>query len=522
MPSRFQSGNIQFDLSFRKEGGGREPTPDDPFCLIILADFSGRANRGVCETGAALAARKPILVDVDNFEEVMGRLGVALELPVAGDNGPRVSLEFEELDDLHPDQIFQRLELFQALRKTRKRLHDPATFAEAAAEAQTWAQQIPDPAPSQETPQPAEDQAEGPGESEGDMFQRLLGGTASAPQEPARPQALSGIDAILKGAVGPHMVPDPDPRQDQLIAAVDEAITAQMRSILHHPDFQALEAAWRQIHLLISGLETDDQLKLYLMDLSKAELAADLASTDELQQTAACKLLVERSVGTPGGEPWAVIVGDYSFHKTAQDAEMLSRMGKIAAAAGAPFISAAAPGVVGCESFGKTPDPENWGAQAEAGDAAAWEVLRRLQEASHVGLALPRFLLRLPYGAETDPIDAFDFEELPEGFPHERYLWGNPGVACACLLGQTFAQHGWGFRPGVLDQLGGLPVHAFKKDGESEMKPCAEAWLTDRAAERISGEGLMSLRSVKGSDAVQLFRFQSVADPPAALAGPWE
>ena len=522
MPSRFQSGNIQFDLSFGKEGGRREPEPEDPFCLIVLADFSGRANRGVCESGAALAARKPILVDVDNFEEVMGRLGVRLELPAAGDNGPRVPLEFEELEDLHPDQVFQRLEIFQALRKTRKRLLDPSTLAQTAAEMQAWAPQTPQPTPSQATPQPAEDKAEGAGESQGDMFQRLLGGSASAPQEPARPQPASGLEAILRSAVGPHIVPDPDPRQDQLIAAVDEAISAQMRAVLHHPDFQALEAAWREVHLLISSLETDEQLKLYLMDLSKAELAADLASTDELQQTAAYKLLVERSVGTPGGEPWAVIVGDYTFHKTAQDAEMLSRIGKVAAAAGAPFVSAAAPGVVGSDSFDETPDPENWDAQAEAGDAAAWEVLRQLQEASYVGLALPRFLLRLPYGAETDPIDAFDLEELPEGFPHESYLWGNPGVACACLLGQTFAQDGWGFRPGVLDRLGGLPVHAFKKDGESEMKPCAEAWLTDRAAERISGEGLMSLRSVKGSDAVQLFRFQSVADPPAALAGPWE
>jgi type VI secretion system protein ImpC len=541
MPPRTSGGNIEFDVSFGKSARGRKAEPDTPFRILVLGDFSGRANRGIVQTGDALAQRRPAMVDVDNFEELMARLSVRVEIPLPGAETGRLCLKFEELDDFHPDSIFREVELFQALRQTRKRLGDPSTFASAAAEVMSWRhEQAGERFPGAEAPMTKS--AGAAEESDDQTLGRLLGRPptakrasspstpstsstlgrpASAEREPMPAQGAPDINVILRSAVAPYIVPAADPRKEALIASVDEAITAQMSAILHHPDFQQLEAAWRGMHFLISSLETDDQLKIYLLDTSKAELAADLGSAESMERSGIYRLLVGQSIGTPGGEPWAVLVGLYRFHKTADDARLLSRLARIARSAGAPFIAEASPNVVGCESFASTPEPEDWQFRHDPQDAAAWDALRQIQEMSYVGLALPRFLLRLPYGRNTDSIDSFDFEEMPKERPHERYLWGNPSLLCACLLGQSFSQFGWDFRPGVLQEMAGLPVHSFETDGEPDMKPCAEAWLSDRAADRIAKEGLTPILSIKGRDAVQVFRFQSLRHPPVALSGSW-
>jgi type VI secretion system protein ImpC len=302
---------------------------------------------------------------------------------------------------------------------------------------------------------------------------------------------------------------------------IDRALSSQMRSLLHVPAFQALEAAWRAVFLLVRRLDTDSLLKLYLIDVSKPELAADLRSTEALLSTGLFRLLVDRSVSTPGAEPWALIVGNYTFGPTRQDASTLSRVAQVASAAGAPFLAGASPRAVGCESFAETPYPEEWKWRAEAEDSAAWAALRQRPEAAYLGLALPRFLLRLPYGATTDPVESFSFEEMPESVAHEDYLWGNPAFACALLLAQSFSESGWQMRPGAHSELDGLPLHVYEKDGDSELKSCAEALLTERAAGKILENGLMPLVWLKGQDTVRLVRFQSMAEPLSALAGPW-
>lgn len=136
-------------------------------------------------------------------------------------------------------------------------------------------------------------------------------------------------------------------------------------------------------------------------------------------------------------------------------------------------------------------------------------------------MALPRFLLRLPYGKKTDPIESFDFEEMPEAPAHEDYLWGNPAFAWAVLLAQSFREYGWEMRPGLHAQIDGLPLHVYEHDGESELKPCAEALLTEEAAAHVLDNGPMPLVSLKGRDAAQLVRFQSIAEPLRSLAGRW-
>jgi type VI secretion system protein ImpC len=259
-----------------------------------------------------------------------------------------------------------------------------------------------------------------------------------------------------------------------------------MRKILHHPDFQALESAWRGIYFLTRRLDTGEELKIYLMDLPREELTAGAGLAD-----------VARALD---GEAMAVMAGLYSFGKS--DEAALELVAALAHNANVPFLGGLAPGVVGIEEvFGP---------------------LRRSLKARWIGLAMPRFLLRLPYGAATDETETFGFEEMPVPPQHERYLWGNPAIACAYLLGEAFSRYGWRMRPGIVQDIEGLPAHVYKVEGASELKPCAEILLTETAAELLLDRGFMPLASMKGTDRARLVRFQSLAKPPAALAGKWE
>jgi len=153
--------------------------------------------------------------------------------------------------------------------------------------------------------------------------------------------------------------------------------------------------------------------------------------------------------------------------------------------------------------------------------SAAWQVLRQLSEAAYLGLVLPRFLLRLPYGKDTDPLDALDFEEMPSRCGHEDYLWGNACFACALLLGKAYSLEGWRFTPGNTLDVDNLPLHIIKDKGESRIKPCAETLLSERAAERILETGIMPLLSFVNQDHARLVRFQAVVEPMTRLAGRW-
>jgi type VI secretion system protein ImpC len=201
---------------------------------------------------------------------------------------------------------------------------------------------------------------------------------------------------------------------------------------------------------------------------------------------------------------------------------MLERIASVCKKTGAPFLAAASPNIVGCSSFGTTPDPDDWKPAATEGEQEWWNRLRKTPPASYLGLALPRFLLRLPYGQETEPISAFTFEEVAGVPEHEDYCWGNPVFACLVLLGQAFIESGWEMNPGSIKDIEGLPLHIYQDEsGASMTKPCAEAWSTEQGVECILDRGLMPLVSYKDQDRCRLVRFQSLALPPASLGGRW-
>ncbi len=518
MSMQFSPEKIEFQLGTQTSFAPRKAADDTPFCIAVMGDFSGRANRGWRETGRCLAARRRIAVDVDSVDDLPAKIGCEIHIPLGSKDGPRIGLEFAGLSDFHPDRIFDRLEIFQKLKMTRKLAADPATFAQAAAQVRSWVTS--QPVRPESRPEQAESSAASK-ESDADTIERLLGKPASA-KPPAPPgRRLVDVEALIGETIKPYIVPAPDPQQAELIEQVDQAISGQMRAILHDPDFQQLESTWRMLHFLASQVETDETLKIYAIDVSKAELAADLSSADSLQSTGTYRLIAEQSVGVAGAQPYAILVGGYSFDQTGEDISLLRQFGRVVQAAGAPFLAAADSHFAGCSSLAATPDPDDWRWRTDPAVVSLWQQLRRSPEAAYVGLVLPRFLLRLPYGRDTDPIERFDFEEFSPLAGHEQYLWGNSAAVCACLLAWAFRECGWSLTGGLGCDLAGIPMHVYRSDGEKRVTPCAETILTERAMQVLIGRGLMPVLSVKGRDMVRVPRFQSIAEPLTPLAGPW-
>ncbi len=478
MPSSL--GDIQIDVLAGRQRRKDKPEPETPFRIAVLGDFSGRANRRVRETG--LASRRIFRIDRDNFDQVLAKMHAELCLPGAG------TIRFSELEDFHPDRLYERLEVFRNA---------------AAGEIPIVAEPEPEP--------PATGQRDHV--SLDDLLDSL------EDQSPAARRPKDDFSRFVEDLVAPHLEPKADPRAAGEQAAKDAACGKLMRGILHHADFQALEAAWQGVFFLVRRIETGPNLQIFLIDVSKEELAADLMPADDLQDTQAWELLVQSTVGTLGAEPWSLLAGNYSFDSRLDDADLLARIAMLARAAGAPFLAGASPRILGADSLAAQPRPRDWNPDPDC--SRIWAHVRALPEASWVGLALPRLLLRMPYGEHSSPIEQFRFEEFTGVPPHEKYLWGNSVWATVCLLGQAFAEAGWRMRPGMKLELDDIAAHLYQEDGETKLKPCAEILLTEDGAERIAESGLMALASLKGRDMVRLVRFQSIADPPCALSGRW-
>jgi type VI secretion system protein ImpC len=514
-------GEMDFNVVASMDQTREKPGSQAPFRILILGDFSGRGSRRGSIGGRGRAEWRAHAVDRDNLDAVLARLRPELELRFKASGLPPIPIPFQALDDFHPDSIFERLSVFQSLRETRAKIGTPefaALLAAAGAGATKATRTDKD---EKRSGTKAEPPPESAALSGGNLLDQVLASSAAPGPDSGASADASDWGRFLREIVRPHLVPDVEPQIEELRAGVDEGIAALMRAILHHPDFQALEAAWRGVDFLVRRLETDERLSLHLLDSSPDELAADLAAAEGLGRTRLYKLIVEQAAEPPGAEPWALVAGNFTFSATRDHAELLGRLAKVARAAGAPFIAAAHSRLLGCNRLQETPDPDDWKLEIGDEDRKAWQALRALPEAAYLGLALPRFLLRLPYGPRTDPTDRFELEEMSAVPAHADYLWGNPCWACAYLLGYAFSDYGWSLRPGVFQEIDGLPLHTYEADGEVRITPCAEVLLTEHAAERILAQGIMPLLSFRERDRVRLARFQSLADPPAALAGRW-
>ena len=449
------------------------PDPEDPFRILILGNFSGR--------GAGTG--KPIAIDRDNVDEVLRSLRVQAELKLGDANIYRIA--FQAMEDFEPDRIVDRSELFRRLdAEEEKAPHQPAKGRREEDERTVDLTKL----------------------SSGNLLDQILG-KEDAKQNPGMPakQSEDELQAMINKAIEPYLERRPDASQTDRLADRERRRGSLLQAMLHDPSLQMLEAAWRSLEFLVQRLETDELLKLYVFDISKEKLAADLLEDSDFRSSNTYRVIVEDSVRTSGAEPWALLVGNYSFDRNeAKDIELLASMGLLARAARAPLLAECLP--------------------SESEDVSvseAWQALRESSYASWLGLALPRFLLRLPYGKDTVPMERFAFEEMPGTPEHNKYLWGNPAFACAYLMGRSFSELGWNFRPGVHLLIEGMPLHVFHADGAARTQPCAEILLTETDCNELLDEGLMPLASVRDRDLVRLVRFQSIADPPAGLSGRW-
>ncbi|MDE3181629.1 MAG: type VI secretion system contractile sheath large subunit [Acidobacteriota bacterium] len=513
MAKPYDFGEINLGVRADEARSKMSSSEETPFRILIMGDFSGEMGRASGGSAKPLRDRRPILIDRDNFDDVLRKSRAGIRIPLGEGES---SLWFSDIDDFHPDRVYERAPFFQKLRDLRKRLSDPASFPEAAAELGIAASAK---ANDQETVKPPDppDVAAMAGRN---LLDDAIVSTESrgSGSEPAS----GGLAEFLNRAVAPHLVARPDPKQSEVIDLIDSAMSGQMCALLHIPAFQALEAAWRAVFFLTRRIETGVQLELCLLDVSKQELAEDLAPGRDLKDTCIYKLVVEQTVRTPGAEPWAVMAGNYTFERASSDLVLLSRLARIAAEAGAPFITGASPRFLGCEAISDLPDPKAWKSPEDSQDEKVWKALRAAPESAWLGLALPRFLLRLPYGKDTSEIASFKFEEMTEKSSHEDYLWGNPAFLCVLLLAEAFTSEGWEMQPGAFLETGGLPLHVYKgEDGEPEATPCAEVLMTEDAAERILQNGLMPFVSLKNCDAIRLLRFQSVGEPLRKLSARW-
>ena len=475
-----------FRLSSQPAGDPNPGYDGDFFPIAILGDFSGRTSR----PQNSLAPGVPVWISCDNFESVFGRFDVTLSSKPA-ESGPKNSaLQFRRLEDFHPDELIHRIEPLSRLFDLRARLLDPARAEAAVAEAHAIlnvpvADTTPLPPASTETTE--------------ELLTRLLGKPES--RKPESPPAASTVERLIKQIVAPSAVPSATTEQSTLVQLVENELSVGLRQLLRDPDFQSLEAAWRAIDFLVR--QTGDQIKLYLFDITKAELATQVSAGD-LRKTEIFKHLERISP--------AVVLGLYTFGSG--DQALLAALGSLMESLATSFVAGAGPEMVGCRSFGAQPDPDDWASESSLHE---FDALRRLPQSVHLGLLAPRFLLRQPYGPDSDPIEAFAFQEVLADSEHEAYLWGNPSVLCGNLLADAFAAAGWNFDTRGGGQICGLPVHTFTADGETEVKPCAEAWLSERAANVILNHGIMPVASIRGRDAVEIKTLQSFSIPAKPL-----
>ncbi len=486
---------LDFQFSFRPAPCAGRCGTSDVFRLLVLGNFSGHGTRAT-----PLAGRVPGRVDVDNFEAFFRRLAPRLRLSLQ--SGTEVALELTSLEDFHADALYRRLPLFQAPRDLRSRLMNPASFAAAAAELYGR--------PADAVP-----------ESDSSTLDRLLGaGPAGTPQRASTPSGHAGlIDGLLRQAVAPHVVAAPSPQRDICLQTLDARVATQLSEVLHHPEFQALEAAWLSLRSLVASLGGNAEIHLEVLDASRAELAADLAAADTARSGLWVQL-VEGGTGAPGGAARSAVAACFSFGPGTEDLNLLAALAAVSAGTGAPLLVDASPALLGIAAIAAQPDPRDWPGLAPA-DAARWQALRQSALAPWIGLALPRVLARLPYGRRGEPMESLPFEELGPNFPHESCLWGSAALALAQVLGLGFLENGEDMVPGDLLDLGELPAFVHEVDGERLLLPCAEVLLGERAVDALLSRGLMPLISHRDRNAIRVPRFQSIASPAAPLAGHW-
>ena len=323
------------------------------------------------------------------------------------------------------------------------------------------------------------------------------------------------VSEELKGSV--EISSDTEAMLNTRIAQLDALLSDQLNEVMHDPKFQKLEASWRGMHYLVDKTETDDMLRLRVLNLTKKELSRDLEKAKEFDQSELFKKVYTAEYDMFGGTPYGALIGDFEFGKHPQDIALLKNLSNVAAAAHAPFISAAAPELFGFTSFEQITKERDLAALFRGREYDKWRSFRESEDSRYVGLCMPHILLRLPYGPKTKPIESFNFDEKVDGRDSTKYLWGNAAYAMGARITEAFSLYGWcaairGVENGGLVQ--DLPLHTFTTDkGEIAAKCPTETLIPERMENQLSGLGFMGLLHAKNTDFAAFFSGQSCQKP---------
>ena len=362
-------------------------------------------------------------------------------------------------------------------------------------------------------------------------FESLLNKEFKPKSSQARDAVQNAVKTLAEQALAATALVSDDAIKsiEAIIAEIDRKLSEQVNRIIHHDDFKALEGTWRGLHHLVNNTETDEMLKIRVLNLPKKDLAKTIKKFKGTawDQSPLFKKLYEEEFGSPGGQPFGALIGDYYFDHSPPDVEILAGMGQIASAAHAPFISATAPTLMNMESWQELSNPRDLTKIFQTADYAAWRSLRDSEDAKYIGLTMPRFLSRLPYGAKTAPVEEFAFEEDTEGADHGKYVWSNSAYAMGTNITRAFKMYGWCARIRGAESGGmveGLPCHTFPTDdGGVDMKCPTEIAITDRREAELAKNGLMPLSHWKNTDygvfiGAQSLNKPAVYDDPDATA----
>ena len=352
-------------------------------------------------------------------------------------------------------------------------------------------------------------------------FESLLNKEFKARDTQKQSAVQNAVRTLAQQALGATQLISSDVTKtvSAMIAEIDRKLSEQINLIMHQEDFKSLEGTWRGLHHLVNNTETDVMLKIRVLNISKTDLKKTLKKFEGTawDQSPIFRKLYEDEFGSPGGHPYGALVGDYFFDHSPEDVKMLANMGQVAAAAHAPFIAGIAPSIMGMDSWQELSNPRDLTKIFQTAEYAAWRSLRDSEDARYIGLAMPRFLSRLPYGAKTVPVEEFDFEEDTEGADHNKYVWSNAAFAMATNITRAFKLYGWCARIRGTESGGmveGLPVHTFPTDdGGVDMKCPTEIAITDRREAELAKNGFMPLSHYKNTDYAVFMGAQSLQKP---------
>ena len=354
-----------------------------------------------------------------------------------------------------------------------------------------------------------------------DDFQQLLNKEFKPRSDQAREAVERAVQTLAEQALRDASIISDDVQRtiEAMISQIDQKLSEQINKIIHHDDFQKLEGSWRGLHHLVNNTETDEMLKIRVMNISKADVHRTLKKFKGTawDQSPIFKKFYEEEYGQFGGEPYGCLVGDYYFDHSPPDVELLQELSHVAAACHAPFIAGTAPSLLQMDSWQELANPRDLTKIFQTPEYASWRSLRQSEDAKYVGLAMPRYLARLPYGARTSPVDEFDFEEEVEDASHDRYTWSNAAYAMAVNINRSFKLYGWCSRIRGVESGGaveGLPAYTFPTDdGGVDMKCPTEIAISDRREAELAKNGFMPLVHRKNSDFAAFIGAQSLHQP---------